>query len=237
MKSIGSLMTVGCAMLGLACAGARPGQDPEYAQARAAAAIEEANAKPGSHGASPPPAASPVCSEAPQKDSAQAEAGKASASDSLPTEGSPAAARNSPPSKSGDSIERAGDSSKSHRGRVKELFALMDMQAVVDASRDEMIAAQLKANPMLEPFKDIMRDFLAEHVSWKSLERGFIDDYVETFSQAEIEDMIAFYKTPTGAKAISSMPELMKRGAQRGVERVQKHMPELQKKLQERINP
>lgn len=230
-------MTVGCAVLGFACAGAGSGQDPEYAQARAAAAIEQANANPDQRGASSPPPTSPVCSETSRQDSAQAEAGKASASDSSPAEGSQAIAGNSPGHGSGETNERAADSPKSHRGRVKELFALMDMQTVIDASRDEMIAAQLKANPMLEPFKDIMHDFLSEHVSWRSLERGFIDDYVETFSQAEIEDMIAFYKTPTGAKAISSMPELMKRGAQRGVERVQKHMPELQKKLQERIKP
>jgi hypothetical protein len=235
MKSIGSWVTVGCAALGLACAGAGSGQDPEDARAHAAAAIEQANANPDKHGASPSPPTSPVCSEAPRQDSAQAEAGKAKVSDSLPTEASPAVAPDSPASESGETSERAADSPKSHRGRVKELFALMDMQRVIDASRDEMLAAQIKANPMLGQFKDIMSDFLTEHMSWKNLERGFIDDYVETFSQTEIEDMIRFYKTPTGAKAISKMPELLKRGAQRGVEKVQKHMPELQKRVQERL--
>ena len=236
MKSIGIAMTVGWVALGLACSSAGSGRDPEYAQAQAAAAIEQANASPEKYPASSPPAPSPVCSEAPPEDSAPADTSTTKESDGVQGEASPAA-RDSADNGSGDTAERASDSPKTHRGRVKELFLLMDMQRVLDTSRDEMIAAQVKANPMLGQFKDIMTEFMAEHMSWKNLERGFIDDYVETFSQSEIEDMIRFYRTPTGAKAISAMPELMKRGAQRGVERVQKHMPELQKRVQERLKP
>ena len=118
---------------------------------------------------------------------------------------------------------------------LKELFDLMDMQEIMDAAIVETMNAQISANPALEQFRDVMLEFFAKHMSWKSLERGFIDDYMETFSQAEIEDMIAFYKTPTGAKAISTMPALMKRGSQRGVQKVQAHMPELQKLIEERL--
>lgn len=111
----------------------------------------------------------------------------------------------------------------------------MDMQRVIDATLEDTIATQIKTNPALAQFKDIMLEFLAKHMSWKSLERGFVEDYVETFSQAEIEDMIAFYKTPTGAKAIAAMPALMKRGSQRGLARVEEHMPELRKTIEERV--
>ena len=131
--------------------------------------------------------------------------------------------------------DRTAGSSKSHRAKVKELFALMDMEKVLDAAVTESMAAQERANPALSQFRDIMLDFLRQYMSWKSLERGFIDDYMETFSEAEIEDMVAFYKTPTGAKAISAVPSLLKRGSERGMSQVEKHLPELQKRIQERV--
>lgn len=72
-------------------------------------------------------------------------------------------------------------------------------------------------------------------MSWKSLERGFVDDYLETFSETEIEDMVACYATPTGTKAISAVPSLLERGSERGMSPVEKHLPELQERIQERV--
>ena len=97
------------------------------------------------------------------------------------------------------------------------------------------MVAQERANPALSQFRDIMLDFLRQYMSWKSLERGFVEDYMETFSEAEIEDMVAFYRTPTGTKAISAVPSLLKRGSERGMSQVEKHLPELKKRIQERV--
>ncbi|HKO92136.1 MAG TPA: DUF2059 domain-containing protein, partial [Polyangiaceae bacterium] len=131
--------------------------------------------------------------------------------------------------------DRKGSSSKSHRSKVKELFALMDMERVLDAAVTESMAAQERANPELVHYRDIMLDFLRQYMSWKSLEKGFVEDYMETFSEGEIDDMIAFYKTPTGTKAISAVPSLLKRGSERGMSQVEKHLPELQKKIVARV--
>jgi len=133
------------------------------------------------------------------------------------------------------SRDRDTGSSKSHRAKVKELFALMDMEKVLDAAVTESMAAQERANPALVQFRDIMLDFLRQYMSWKSLERGFIEDYMQTFSETEIEDMVAFYRTPTGAKAISAVPSLLERGSERGMSQVEKHLPELKKRIEERV--
>jgi hypothetical protein len=133
------------------------------------------------------------------------------------------------------SNDRNAGSSKSHRAKVKELFGLMEMEKILDVGVTESIATQERANPTLAQYRDIMLDFLRQHMSWKSLERGFIDDYMETFSESEIDDMVAFYKTPTGAKTISEIPSLLERGTERGMSQVEKHLPELQKRVQERV--
>jgi len=133
------------------------------------------------------------------------------------------------------SHDRPRGSSKSHRAKVKELFELMEMEKILDVGVKESIATQERANPALAQYRDIMLDFLSQYMSWKSLERGFVDDYMETFSEPEIDDMVAFYKTPTGAKTISAIPSLLKRGTERGMSQVEKHLPELQKRVQERV--
>ena len=55
------------------------------------------------------------------------------------------------------------------------------------------------------------------------------------FAEAELRDMIAFYKTPTGQKAIAKLPALMAKGAQIGQQRIQEHLPELQEAIKKRI--
>jgi hypothetical protein len=225
MKSTGVLSLLSCTSLMFACAGSPP--------APAATAIEQANVATEARAEAPaPPRANEPCaatttSDDPAIDHAKAAAGASAAPQ---TQADPVIA-----AESDLSPPRAVQSARNHRGKVKELFGLMDMQKIIDATLEDTISTQIKANPALAQFKDVMLEFLAKHMSWKSLERGFVEDYMETFSQSEIEDMIAFYKTPTGAKAIATMPALMKRGARRGLESVEKHMPELQKTIEERL--
>lgn len=227
MKLMGILSLLSWCSLMLACAGASSRPEP------ATAAIAQANAAGPANLAEPAPSRpnGPCVPTSATPASLKSAATEGGSEPSLtPTALAIAAA-------SGVSTPRATESSRNHRGKVKELFGLMDMQKLVDATLEDTISTQIKANPALAQLKDVMLDFLAKHMSWKSLERGFVEDYMETFSQDEIEDMIAFYRTPTGAKAIAALPALMKRGARRGLESVEKHMPELQKAIEERLKP
>lgn len=196
-----------------------------------ASAIAEADARAAAPGAAPSssPAATPSAAKAPcpcavaKPDETDSGTPERAVSDGSTTVGAT------------PSTERASASAKNHRSKVKELFELMNMEKVMEVGIQEAINAQMQANPEMVKFKDIMLDFFSKHMSWKSVERGFIDDYMETFSQAEIEDMIAFYHTPTGKKTITTLPELMKRGSQHGLERVQQNMPELLRMIEQRL--
>ncbi|WP_269540145.1 DUF2059 domain-containing protein [Cerasicoccus fimbriatus] len=57
--------------------------------------------------------------------------------------------------------------------------------------------------------------------------------YMDTFSEAELKDLIAFYKTPTGKKALQELPTLFQKGAVAGEEIAQKYLPEFQTKVQQ----
>lgn len=70
---------------------------------------------------------------------------------------------------------------------------------------------------------------IREELSWAKLRPEFVQVYAETFSQAEIDAMIQFYSTPTGAGLVDKMPQV----AQRSAVMMQKRMgPVMQRVMQ-----
>jgi hypothetical protein len=67
-----------------------------------------------------------------------------------------------------------------------------DEQTIMDKQQAKMIA--------------IMKDEL----NWDKLKDGFVQVYRETFTQEEIDGIIAFYKSPAGQAFIDKQPELLK---------------------------
>jgi hypothetical protein len=116
----------------------------------------------------------------------------------------------------------------SHEKAAEQMLELMNMEMVLTQSVDEMLKAQMQANPAIAPYEDVMRKFFAKHMSWSSLKPDMVKIYTEAFTEKELNELNAFYQTPTGKKAVQSMPVLMGKGAQVGSQRVQQNMPELQ---------
>ena len=94
-----------------------------------------------------------------------------------------------------------------------------------------MIDIQLQQNPAIAPFKQVMLDFFSKYMSWESLKDDIAEIYLEEFSIQELKELTAFYKTPTGQKAALRVPQLMSKGGELGMRRVQEHMPELQEMI------
>ena len=75
----------------------------------------------------------------------------------------------------------------------------------------------------------LMRDEL----SWDKLKPDFEQLYLDTFSQEEIDGMLAFYRTPAGRAVIEKMPQLLGRSMQVTQVRMQKLMPQIMQITQE----
>ena len=121
----------------------------------------------------------------------------------------------------------------SHRKAAMELFQQMDMAKVLNASMEASLKVQVQSNPAIARYEPQLRAFFAKYMSWDSIQDDFAKLYMKAFSEAEMKQLVAFYKTPVGKKALNEMPSLMQQGAQLGMERVQAHMGELQAMLQE----
>ena len=128
---------------------------------------------------------------------------------------------------------RAHADEKSYRATVQEFFELSQMDQLMQRSIDAALGAQMQANPQLRPYEPKMRQFFLKYMSWKSLQDDFTAMYMKAFTEDEFKQIIAFYKTPVGKKSLKQMPLLIEQGAAIGARRVQDHMPELQKMLEE----
>ena len=120
-----------------------------------------------------------------------------------------------------------------HYQAAEKMLTLMDMEAVLRKSIDEMLKAQIAQNPGIAPFETVMRQFLMKHMSWESLKADTIQIYMTEFTEKELEELNRFYQTDVGKKMVEKMPTLMGRGAELGAKRVQEHMPELQSAIAE----
>lgn len=119
----------------------------------------------------------------------------------------------------------------SHQAAAEELLEAMNLRATLEQSVDNMLDQQVKANPQIAPFRQIMTDFMRKYMNFDDLKPDMAKIYQEEFSESELKEITAFYRTPTGKKVAEKLPVLTQRGAAIGQRRMQEHLPELQQSI------
>ena len=72
-------------------------------------------------------------------------------------------------------------------------------------------------------------------MTWEKMKQPMIDIYVKHFSEQEIKDMIAFYKTPSGQSMVKKLPAVMNDSMMMGQNMMKSFFPkmrEMSKELQ-----
>lgn len=123
----------------------------------------------------------------------------------------------------------------SHERAAVELIEVTRLEEATLASVDVMMEAMVTQNPMLAQFRDVFEDFFHEYVRWDELLPEYVRIYTAAFSEAELRELAAFYHTPVGRKSIRLMPSLMQQGSELGQRQIQPHLPELQRRIEERM--
>jgi len=116
---------------------------------------------------------------------------------------------------------------------AEKLLEVLNTKVTMDATIATMLDAQIKQNPQIAPYKHVMLAFFAKYMSYESLKPDLISIYSTEFTASELKAAREFYSTPAGKKFIASMPKLMGLGAKLGGDRVQEHMPELLKAVED----
>lgn len=120
----------------------------------------------------------------------------------------------------------------SHDAAVEEMLQVLDMKAKMTETVNALLDAQLQGNPELVPFTRTLRAFMDKYFGWDSLKDDVVAIWKETFTEPEIRELTAFYKTPVGQKAMKNLPQLTVKGAVIGQTRAQEHLPELLEMLE-----
>ncbi len=131
------------------------------------------------------------------------------------------------------SLSVAQDSS-THLAAAVEFLSTLNMQQVLSQTLDGSLKYQLKTNPQLAPYQDIMRSFLTKYMSWESLKDSLATIYAQEFTEDEIRALIDFYKTDLGRKTLETFPALYAKGSELGENAVKAHLPELTEAIQKR---
>lgn len=111
---------------------------------------------------------------------------------------------------------------------VERLMEVMQVQSQLEttyaqvlpamqSSMRQTLATQLKSDDAARLFDAVLprvNALLLEQLSWARLKPDFARIYAETYSQDEIDGLIAFYGGPLGAALISKMPQLLNRSIQ-----------------------
>jgi hypothetical protein len=121
---------------------------------------------------------------------------------------------------------QSSDAAKS--AKVEELMSIMHVDKMMDQMMSMMKGQMLtamqsagNADTMTPAQKKICADFESnamdlaiQSVSWKALQPDFVKLYTDNFTDQQIDDILAFYKSPTGQAFIDKQPVLMRQGMQ-----------------------
>lgn len=131
-------------------------------------------------------------------------------------------------------LPKAGADEESHRKAVLEYFEITNQHQTYDKSIKAIVDAQIKGNPQMAPFKEVMLKFFSKYMSWDKIKPQMITLYTQSFTEEEIKQATAFFSTPTGRKFAQMTPMLIRKGAEIGQSIVAKHLPELRQMIMEK---
>ena len=126
---------------------------------------------------------------------------------------------------------------------IKELLKVMDVQALLESMRGQLQNAMKNSvqqalqgkqpTPAQQQSIDKMSEKLValfkENMNWEYMESMYIRVYQQSFSQAEVNSMLKFYRSPEGQAVVKKMPLV----TQSTMSEVQKQMGTIMPQMQQ----
>jgi hypothetical protein len=99
--------------------------------------------------------------------------------------------------------------------------------------RPSLMQMKAKGAPddLVEAIHTEARNFFQENFNWETMKPKLAKLYADNYTEAELNDILVFYQTPTGQKTIAKMPSLMQQSMAMGMASVQANMPEFQRRV------
>ena len=108
-----------------------------------------------------------------------------------------------------------------------ELLKSIKLDESLPNTSAAMIDSEIRGNPGMEPYRDVMLKWIQKYMTWDAMRPELVRLYTDTYTEAELKQLAAFYKTPLGQKSLTKTPELLQRTAMIGARLGQQHADEL----------
>lgn len=138
--------------------------------------------------------------------------------------------------KSGSGMSSTG---KSKKESVEELLILTKAESVIDAVYSQMdqvfknMGKQLGVKPqdqeLFDKFMSKVASLMKEEMSWDKMKESMVEVYLKHYTEREIQDMIAFYKSKSGRSIISKQADVVNDTMMLRQKMIQDFLPKLMK--------
>ena len=139
---------------------------------------------------------------------------------------------------------RADDASR--HAKATELVNLLQLDKIIKQTMDGMMAqvtamskqvAGSNVTPeqqaKIDQFQKKVFTLVESTVSWKEMQPIYVDLYAKTFTDDELDGIIAFYKSPAGIAIVDKTPGLTNQALQIGRQRMAEIQPQLMQMAQD----
>ncbi|VVN65771.1 DUF2059 domain-containing protein [Pseudomonas fluorescens] len=99
------------------------------------------------------------------------------------------------------------------------------------AQRFEQTKAPESKKALLETYQAKANAALDQAIGWNKLKPDMVKLYTSNFSETELKDLVAFYKSPLGKKVLEKMPQLTQQSAQMTQAKLESAVPVVNKLL------
>jgi uncharacterized protein len=142
-------------------------------------------------------------------------------------------------------VARADDASKT--AKIHELFKVARIDQLADLTRKQILS-QSKSGMLqktlgvnltaaqqqqLDAFDDRLSAIISTALSWEKLEPEYTKLYADAYTEQQIDDLIAFYKSPTGQVLVEKTPLLMQQANAVSQQHIATVIPQIQQALRD----
>jgi hypothetical protein len=137
----------------------------------------------------------------------------------------------------------ADESSKN--AKIEQMLELTHVDRMITQMLPQiqaMVSAQMAktdlppdARQRAEEVEQKIMAIVADRMSWEKARPAYIKIYAETFSESDIDGILAFYKSPAGQAMLEKMPQLMRKSMDVSQQLMGDVMPQIQQMMTEQM--
>ncbi|GDY26887.1 DUF2059 domain-containing protein [Agarivorans sp. Toyoura001] len=116
---------------------------------------------------------------------------------------------------------------------INDLLELNNSEQQMQIIRTNLNKALIRQNPPLSKFEPVLNQWAETYLTWDEMKPKIAEVYLKHFTDEELEQLVAFYKTPVGQKSQALNATLIRETALASAMVAKGHHKKLEEMLQQ----